>query len=187
MKKIFLILALAAMSLTSAAQFDINSKMLGVGAGLGWSYRYGYSGESHFPSITLFYEQGFYDLEDVGTLSIGGLIGFQSSRYKNNSLNYRWNWTNTYAAAKAALHFNQVELFNDPKCDLYAGLSLGLRYTHTTLTGNYLPEEDYKSNDFGLMLNVFAGFRYYINPKFAAYAEVGYGISYLTLGVSYNL
>jgi hypothetical protein len=38
-----------------------------------------------------------------------------------------------------------------------------------------------------LGLTGYAGGRYNFSEKFALYGEVGYGVSYLTLGISYKL
>lgn len=185
MKKCILIIGLLGICSFAQAQFTKSSKSLGLGIGLGWYDNYGYGNTKNWPSFTLYYEQGIHDIEDVGTISLGGLLGFQHSSYNNNAIyHYNVKWNNIYFAARSAMHFNQLEI--DKKVDLYAGLSLGFYYWTSSWSGDYIHENNGNSNDLDLLLNVFAGCSYYIQPNFAIFGELGYGISYLTLGAKFH-
>ena len=87
--------------------------------------------------------------------------------------------------ARAAYHW---DVLNSKNAEVYAGAIIGVRF-HT---------EHYETNDPGKndpysyteaaaapAYSVFAGARWYFAKKIGVFAEVGYGISYLTGGFSF--
>ncbi|MEO1514459.1 MAG: hypothetical protein AAFV95_05580 [Bacteroidota bacterium] len=161
------------------AQFDNNTMVAQAGFGLG-GYSHNYSSQT--PVISLAFEKGFKEDIGPGNIGIGGQLGYKSGRYDYSSFESRYSWTYRYimAAGRAVYHpdFAQSEKF-----DAYAGLTLGLYFL------------DFGSNDIGvagynrthLLLGAVVGCKYYFTDKVGAYAELGYGLGYLNLGVAYKL
>ena len=191
MKKLFkksvLIIAIAiiAANTTVNAQAFKNGDMIGnLGVGFGW-YGYGY-GTTSLPAFSLSLEKGIMDLENIGPLSIGGIVGFKHATYAWNS-SYDWSWNDIIIAARAAIHY---DLFKVSKLDTYGGVALGVRsesesyYTYA-LVYPYEVRKATSSFTHGLF-SLYVGGRYYFSDKLAGFGELGYGLGYLTLGLSYK-
>ncbi|HEX3006646.1 MAG TPA: hypothetical protein VHO90_03420 [Bacteroidales bacterium] len=177
-------IAIVAVVLFASAQMNVkaqafeNGSMVGnAGLGFGW-YDYGY-GVTSFPAITVSLEKGIKEL-DFGTLAVGGVVGYKHATWAS-SYNYDWSWTDFVIAARGAVH---VDLLKNEKVDTYGGLGLGLRF------------ESWKYNDIYNNRNTetethplvafYVGGRYYFTDKLAGFGELGYGLGYLTLGISYK-
>ena len=155
-----------------------------LGVGFGW-YGYGY-GTTSLPAFSLSLEKGIMDLENIGPLSIGGIVGFKHATYAWNS-SYDWSWNDIIIAARAAIHY---DLFKVSKLDTYGGVALGVRsesesyYTYA-LVYPYEVRKATSSFTHGLFA-LYVGGRYYFSDKLAGFGELGYGLGYLTLGLSYK-
>ncbi|MBN1924971.1 MAG: hypothetical protein JW798_03980 [Prolixibacteraceae bacterium] len=104
---------------------------------------------------------------EKGSIGVGAFAGYGiaiSSYYSNSS--------RILVGARGAFHYPFID-----KLDTYAGLALGARYSIYTYSSNY----------FGLSYGGFVGARYYFSEKLAAFAEAGYGLGYLTVGVAFKL
>lgn len=162
-----------------AQEFDTSTKLASLGIGVGSSLG-GFTYSSQIPAISLMYEQGIAEAGNVGVIGIGGYLGFKNYTYKNSSFNSKWNYT--IIGARGTLHFTSLDV---EKLDLYAGAMISynmLNYSYTDNTGATINDSDLYSNDLGLSL--FGGARYYFNDNLAAFGEIGYGISYLNLGLT---
>ncbi len=172
------ILASAQMSVKGQA-FEKGSMVANAGLGFGW-YSYGYGNVTSLPAISVSLEKGIKDF-DFGTLAVGGIVGFKHASL-GSAYGSDWSWTDYIIAARGAIH---ADLFKVEKLDTYAGVALGLRLEtwkyETAFTGKAT-----ESSTNGLFA-LYAGARYYFTEKFAAFGEVGYGLGYLTLGVSLKL
>lgn len=179
MKKIlafaFIITLLSLSQSTLKAQAFQNGDMVGnLGVGFGW-YGYGY-GASSLPAFSLSLEKGIKDIENIGPLSIGGILGFKHASYQNDFV-----WNDIIIAARGAIHY---DLFKNEKVDTYGGVALGLRM------------QSYSYPDFGIgsgktnythgLFALYVGGRYYFSENLAGFGELGYGLGYLTLGLSYK-
>lgn len=81
----------------------------------------------------------------------------------------------------ANYHFDK--LINNPRLDTYAGAGACINYLHYRY-GNIPPYREATSK-IQLLPQVRAGIRYYIDPSFSAYSELGFdGLSIWQLGVS---
>ena len=180
--------------------FNESSKILNIGVGFGsrgyyrYSKGFGYAYRST-PAFSLSYEQALKNKLGPGYLGIGGYLGYQSAYlnydnyyYNNSKYYYRHNWKYMVFAARAAYH---LDVLNTSKAELYFGAMLGLRYTSYKYETNSIdPNKNlYELNNSSIYpsYSFFIGGRYYFAPKVAAFAEFGYGISYITLGVSFKL
>ena len=79
------------------------------------------------------------------------------------------------------------------KFDTYAGLMLGL-YTYSySYKDNYADYSDYygyynyNNNSSNLAFSGFVGTRYYFSKSMALNAEVGYGFTYISAGITFKL
>jgi hypothetical protein len=157
-----------------AQSFKKGDNVINVGIGLGHTYGT-YGGIS--PSITVTGERGFWEIGDFGVISIGALLGYQHSGYHYYGTDYNWN--EFYFGARGLFHFTVIPV---EKLDVYAGIATGLRIDSEPDWGtDYSP-----SASFGIYGGVFGGARYYFTDNFAAFAELGYEISYMKIGVAFK-
>lgn len=80
------------------------------------------------------------------------------------------------------MHFTGIDKEN---LDLYAGLMA----SYNLLNYSYEDNSGFNSGNTGNFgnaagLTLFAGARYYFSDNLAAFAELGYGVAYLNLGIS---
>jgi hypothetical protein len=162
--------------------FDLNA-----GIGLGYTYSL-YSGVSSWPAIVVSGEKGVSELSDLGVLSIGGTFGFKHISLSGTGTD--WSWNDFYIGARGALHLAAVQ---SDKLDVYGGASLGVRiYTFpeavVTYSGGWPVGYDIeKKAHTTAFFGIFGGAKYSFSEKFAGFAELGYDIAWLKLGVSFKL
>lgn len=187
MKKITkLFIAILAVAFLAAAQNNVkaqafqNGNVVGnLGLGFGW-YGYGHSVTS-FPALSLSVEKGIKDL-DFGVLSVGGIVGYKHAKYEWTS-SYDWSWTDIIVAARGAVH---VDLLQEEKLDTYGGLGLGLRFETEKWYDPYYSNKKVTDSYVHPLVALYIGARYYFTPQLAGFGEVGYGLGYLTIGLSYK-
>lgn len=112
-------------------------------------------------------------------LSVGGSVDY--ARYGRNYGGYKWSYNFIYAGARGSYHLGELLQTGD-KFDPYAGISLGVRiasYKDNAGYGDY-----YNPYNNGLYLGLHVGGRYYFTEKVGGFAEVGYGVTALRLGVT---
>ena len=179
------VLAVLMAGLIHAQAFKKETFAANLGLGFGW-YSYGYS-VSSFPAVILSAEQGVWDVDKVGVISLGGIIEWKKSKYDWSYQNYSydWSWTDFVIAARGTLHPVLVE---NEKVDLYAGMALGVRlqsykYFYANIYGEPLEDKDNSVNG---LIAIYAGCRYYWSDHFAVFGELGYGLGYFTVGVTYR-
>lgn len=187
MKKLTkLFIAILAVAVFASAQVNAqafeNGSMVGnAGLGFGW-YSYGGVGVSSFPAISVSLEKGIKEL-DFGTLSLGGIIGYKHAKYEWLS-SYDWSWTDIIVAARGAVH---VDLLKNEKVDTYGGLGVGLRFeTEKYYTGVFGDVEKVSDSYVHPLFAFYIGGRYYFTDKLAGFGELGYGLGYFTIGLSYK-
>jgi hypothetical protein len=142
------------------------------------------------PAISL---QGEYGLRELGpgVLGIGAYIGRKTYSYDYNDYSgYTWSekWAYTIVGLRAAWHYTELDVDN---LDLYGGAMLSynnVSYSFTsTAPANYYGAFSSSSASSGVGITGFVGARYYFTPKLGAFAELGYGISYATIGLTLRL
>jgi len=192
MKKLttgLLLVFIALSSVCSAQAFEKGSNVVSAGIGFGSSIL-NYTGSSQSPGISFSYENGTFEAGDDGVISLGGYLGFKSYKYHYTEGEYsttdKWNYT--MIGLRSAYHYTAI---GNEKIDVYGGLMLSyniLKYkyedNYSGNSGDYTSEGDYGSS-FGF--TAFVGGRYYFTDHLAAMAELGYGVAYLTLGLSFKL
>jgi hypothetical protein len=149
---------------------DVNGKnFVNAGIGLG---TYGFSGTGGLP-ITASFEHGFSD-----KISAGIYAGFIQRKYVDA---YKYKYT--VIGVRGSYHFNEVLNVTNPKLDVYGGISLYYRgYTLKYDFGGETEKATAGEVDFGLHV----GTRYMFSDNVGGFAELGYGISPLQLGVSFK-
>jgi hypothetical protein len=169
--------ALFAQNSVSAQQSsDFNDvtgvNLLNAGVGLG---SYGLSGTGGLP-LTASFEHGFSK-----NITAGVEAGFIQRKYAF----YDWKYTYFIIGARGSYHFNEVLQIANPKLDVYGGV--GLLYRHFSVKYNDGEPGDYyggKAGSGDVTVDLHAGGRYMFNSNVGAFAEAGYGISPLKLGVT---
>ena len=189
MKKQFLLtLAIVFAGFALSAQesmFSKGDKVLNLGIGLGSTLYSGSYYSTRIPPLSASLEYGLVeDLFDVENLAlgVGGYLGFSSSQYKYTWFGSNYGWTYTYIilGARGTLHYPLTE-----KLDTYTGLMIGPNIIVSSEFGDW-GEMDYNNSAASsrLVTAYYIGARYYFSDKFAIMGEIGYGISYLNLGIA---
>ena len=186
---VMVIAFITATQTTVKAQAFQNGDMVGnLGVGFGW-YGYAFGAMTSLPAFSISLEKGIKDIENVGPLSIGGIVGFKHASY-NHGLGLLSDYDNTYndiiIAARGAIHY---DLLKNEKVDTYGGVALGLRfqsYTDWVYDFNTFDIVKGSSTSIHPLFALYIGGRYYFSDNLAGFAELGYGLGYLTLGLSYK-
>ncbi len=143
-----------------------------VQAGLGLIPTFAYYGDITIPPISVAVDYG-KTIADL-PLSFGGFLGYTSSKYYSYyELSY------LIIGARAAYHVD----FEVKNLDAYAGVMLGYnvimeKVLDSTYHGSY--------GSGALAFSGYVGARYFFTDNLAAYGELGYGISVISLGVTYK-
>jgi hypothetical protein len=167
-------------AITHAQSFSKGTNIVSAGIGLG-SSMLKYSGASQTPAISLQYEKGIWDIGGPGVVSLGGYVGFKG--YKYGGYNYNEKWHYTVIGVRSAYHYGGLKL---SKVDVYGGIMLSYNmlnysYNDNSSSGGFSEKGSY-GNTAGFSL--YAGGRYFVTDNLAAFAELGYGVSYLNLGLA---
>jgi hypothetical protein len=152
---------------------------IAIQAGLGLLY--GMAGNTVIPPIGVSVDWAM----PVSELpfSFGAYVGFAHSKDEYSMVGYDWSYTYTYVlfGARAAYHVN----FGGEKLDPYGGLLLGYNYASVKTEGTAITGAAVDAG--GLLLGGYLGARYFFNPRFAVYGELGYGVGVLNIGATYKL
>lgn len=165
--------------------FVKGDKVLNASIGLGSVLYSGLGYSTKVPPISASLEVGVKEnfIVDDLTLGIGGYVGYSKYQWTYNQYNWGWSYTNLIVGGRAAVHYPFFEKF-----DTYAGILAGIRivtdkefgdnnlgYTYTSTAGS------------GIAWSTYIGGRYYFTNRVALLGEIGYGISYLNIGLSLKL
>ena len=187
MKKLIAIAFVALFSIpflrAQESMFDLGDQVVNIGIGLGSVYGLGSYYSTTIPPISISFEKGILDeLLEKGVIGVGAYLGFTSYKYQYvfSFYDYGWRYTNIIVAARGSFHYPVVD-----KLDTYIGLLLGYNIRLSSAIGD---ADLYGSPAGGsIAYSGFVGGRYYFSDKFSGFAELGYGIAYLTLGLGVKL
>jgi hypothetical protein len=158
----------------TGAGFDNVKGMNVLNAGIGLG-SYGLSGTGGLPLVASF-EHGFSK-----NISAGVSLSFIQQKYASS-----WKYTYVMFGARGSYHLNEAFKIANPRVNVYTGAGLFYRRYSLKTTYDGPDELGYKLNasggDIGFELH--AGGRYLFNNSLGAFAELGYGISPLQLGVT---
>lgn len=180
MKKLNLFIVAIVTSIGISAQsYSEGDNLINFGVGIGASFA---TGTSTIPPISASFEHGFTD-----KISAGGLIGYSGSKDELPSFGgtYTFRYSYIIIGARGSYHF-----YSTDKIDAYGGALLGFNIASSSVkydgptTATPAPAV---ASAGGFTYGLHVGARYYFNEKFGAFGELGYGIAYLTLGVTMKL
>jgi hypothetical protein len=170
MKKLILLSVLIVAFIAAKAQdplFVKGDKVVNLGIGL-----------DNYATISASGEYGIIDgIADKGTIGVGAFAGY-GFRILGMS---HYNYSRILAGVRGTFHYPFID-----KLDTYGGLGIGLQYTHWSWDAAYWGYSS-SDNSVGLNAGFFLGARYYLSERLAAFAEAGYGLGYLTVGVAFKL
>jgi len=177
MKKLFSILFVVAIfagiSFGQGYQKGVNNLNIGIGFG---DVVGGY-GSQDFPPISVGLQFGIHE-----KISVGGIIGYSTSSESWFYGKYKYSYI--IIGARGEYHFMEPS----DKLDLYAGVTLGYNIVSSSWEANN-GYSGYSATASGsdLFYGFHAGARYAFSPTFGAFAEVGYGLGIINIGVNFKL
>jgi hypothetical protein len=166
----------------TTSTFHVGDRAVNVGIGLlGANHGYDVFGSlKQSPALSITYEQGITESFGPGTLSLGGLLGYKHYYYDFPRTDYKASWTDILLMARGAYHYN---LTSNPQIDTYAGLTVGVRLNSYSNTNPSL-QNAYNDEGMHLATGIFLGGRYFVTEKVGVFAEAGYDMTYLKLGLT---
>jgi hypothetical protein len=182
--------------LSNAQPFQKGTNVISAGIGFGGHYGIGTYG-SQTPGISAQFEHGTWEIGGPGIISLGGYVGIKSYKYEYSEAGYYPNyvqysvsekWSYTIVGVRSAYHYNGI---NSDKFDVYGGLMLSdnilsYKYTNSDPLYNGIYNDLNKSYGSFISLTAFVGGRYFFTDNIGAFAELGYGVAYLNLGVAFK-
>ncbi len=162
--------------------FNKGDKVVNAGVGIGSNFYTGSYYTSRIPPLSASFEVGVKDnlFDEKSSLGVGGYAGFSGAKWEYYDWGYKY--TNIVLGARGSFHYQLVD-----KLDTYTGLLLGFNIMSAKEFGTASGGIDYAASSSGVAWSWYLGARYYFNEKFGVMGELGYGISYLTLGVTIKL
>lgn len=195
---IILALTIGLVSVSKAQSFQKQQMDINFGFGLGSTFIKS-GAKQVIPAISTSFDYGVTD-----AISVGAYLGYAAATYEymgvdwcpngngnGNAFGNYYNYTDTYrwkfsiVGLRGAYHF--AKLIPADKLDLYAGLMAGANFAKSTYSSNnpcgeHTPFPAHKYG--GFIWSVFGGARYRFTEHIGVFTELGYGISYVTLGLN---
>ena len=190
---IFTCLMLFAFTISKAETgFANGTNAINLGLGLGGyygGYYSGLSGHTASPVFSFSFEHGQWDA-GPGVISWGAYAGYKTVRLHRNynygfgGYSYTQKWNYIILGARAAWHYTELPV---DKLDLYGGVMAGL-YIETYSYSDNDPGYDYDDYSGGTAVypSFYVGARYWFASNVGAFAEAGYGASFLSVGISFK-
>lgn len=159
--------------------FAKGDKVLNLGIGLGSTLYSGGYYTSKIPPLSASFEAGVKDnlFDEKSSLGIGGYLGFTGAKWEYGDWGFKYS--SIIIGVRGVLHYQLID-----KMDTYTGVLLGYNIVTSKEFGTALGGYNYTSSASGVAWSWFVGGRYWFSEKFAGMLELGYGISYLNLGVA---
>ncbi len=172
---VFIIFIATSLTVANAQNFKLSDQVLDVGIGFGSSIYSSGSYSMGIPPLSISYEKGIKDdIIEKGVFSIGGYLGVSSYKYSITGSSA----SDIIIGARGALHY---PLIQDPKLDTYLGLMVFYNIE------SWSAKNSENESNGGPGWSIYLGGRYYFDKKISGFVELGYGISYLTVGVGFKL
>lgn len=166
------------------SMFNLGDKVVNIGIGLGSLYGVGLYYRTTVPPVSISYEQAIVDeILEKGVIGVGAYVGFTSYKwtYDYAGYDYGYRYSNIIIGARGNFHYPVLD-----KLDTYVGILLGYNIVTSSEFGTF-GGYDYSPDAGRIAFAGYVGGRYYFSQKFSAFAELGYGIAYLTLGLGIKL
>jgi len=133
----------------------------------------------------------------IGSISLGVYVSAYSYGYDYTlwGLKYENNYNTFVTGVRGIYHFDFVTLTGNSafdKLDIYAGIMTSMsfntyKYTDYDWVGNNWVETKSTTTSSDFDIDTFIGARYNFAGPIGVYAEAGYAIRYLSVGISYTL
>lgn len=164
--------------------FAKKDNVLGIGFGIGGVY--GISGfSSQSPTFGMQYDRGIVELGMGGVIGVGGFVGYKRfvDKIELPADTYKQKWDIIIIGARGTFHY---DLFKVEKLDTYGGVMIAYHIVNEKqdFPDNYINNIASFSN--AAYASIYAGAKYYFVPQVSAFAEFGYGVSWLTLGAAFK-
>lgn len=164
-------------------------KIINLGLGLGSFYglnTYTFSGatSSSTPPISLSVD---FPSKKTNGLTLGGYLGYTSNKLTvtdNFFGSYGWKSSYFIIGARGTYSYN---LFNSDKTVPYGSIMLGYNVAKSSYFGDDAFNNSYSAASGGFTYSGAIGIRHMFNNKTGAFAELGYGIAYFTVGLSLKM
>ena len=183
---IILFAALLVAGMTAEAQtqntFGGGDIVLSAGIGAGTALNIG---NTVVPPIVIQGEYGIVDnlFDAYSSIGVSGYMGFAAGRksfYYYPYDTYRQKINSFLLGVRGTFHYQFVE-----RLDTYAGITLGGEIANVREEGRWGNGQPPRYG--GFLADGFIGARYYVVPQLAVYGELGFGVAYFTLGVSFKI
>ena len=214
MKKLLFIFGLFAIiilnnNVVKGQAFYIGTHVVSLGFGFGGAYPFKTTG-GPYPAIGLSYEHGITEFSSGAAIGVGGFIGEKtlvyhhdfdvSQTYGNFPYYEESKWKYLFAGASGSYHVNTHTRY-DPYVNVILGMKF-LKYRFVYTDPNHVPPDGYPTAGVpadgvpirdnhkykpGFMYNFAVGTRYFWSNNVAAFIEAGYGISYVTFGLTVKI
>ncbi len=148
--------------------YEQGDKLLNIGVGLGSQFMA--AGAKGTPPVGLSLEFGATD-----KISVGAYAGYAGAKVETVVGDWKYNYI--IVGGRGSYHFD----FGVENLDPYAGIVLGYNIASVSTDTN-LPT----ASAGGFLWGAHAGARYFFGPKFGAFAEVGYGVAWLNVGLAFK-
>lgn len=170
-------------STPSGAVYQVGQNIIHAGIGIGSPYAVAAAtgaDVSSIPPIHVSFEHGLKD-----KIGIGGLVGYTASTQTFNVPffgEYKFKYSYIIVGARGTYHF-----INDEKMDIYAGAMLGYNIASASYDGptNAFTPKPVAAG--GVAFGAFGGIRYKFNDKLMAFGELGYNISWISVGLGFKI
>jgi hypothetical protein len=156
---------------TGNAQFEKRGNYIGPRVGIG----------ANGSSLAL---GGGYEYGITDVIGIGGLVDYY--QYSYSALGgFGGKYTYIVFGPQGNYHFTKI-LKLDSKLDPFAGLVLAYEHISWKWDNAYYGRV-WSPSASGITLGGQVGLRYFMSPKLALYSQLGFGITYLKVGVDFAL
>ncbi len=189
MKNLLALLSTFLFALPSIGQntedtFAEGDGVLAIGVGVGGVF--GFSGYDYqSPAFGIHYDHGIKALDMGAVIGVGGYLGYKGYGYDVNYRNGKYydKWGVTILGARGSFHYDLLRVKN---LDTYGGAMLAFHILNRreNFPNGYPYERTYSS---ALYASLYAGSKYYFNDRVSAFLELGYGVSWATVGAAFKL
>ncbi len=176
-KSIFILVAIFTATLAYAQPFQKGTTTANVGIGVGTAL--GGLGKVR-PAISVSLDHGLWEIGGPGVISLGGYVGNTGYKYSTSGYTAKWNYI--VAGVRGAYHYNGFT--NVPNLDVYGGAMLGYNMVKYSSDGNDMDMSGTYGS--GIGFSGFLGGRWFFSESIGAFAELGYGVSVLNVGVTFK-
>lgn len=178
--------------------FVKGDKVLNLGIGFGSTLYSGSSYTNKIPPVSASFEVNVKDelFDENSSLGVGGYFGYTGAKW--DFMDYGWSYNSIIIGPRGSLHYQFVE-----KLDTYTGLMIGYNVVTSKSHGTAGVAASTVNSDFatsksgtigttstvgsGIVFSWLLGGRYYFNDNLAAMLELGYGVSYINIGIALKL